>query len=139
MSEFLTYKKISDLEEVEEVLSGATIPILDGDGVVKRISAEGIGGNSNNSSPVVFKVSQGYLYNFEEDRQITAKEVFDAYFSNQAYVEDEAGGTHVMPQKITGFYISGGTGGQVVANGYSHEFGSDLTNEEVADLAKTYY
>jgi hypothetical protein len=89
MSEFLTYKKLSDLEEVNTTIEGATIPVLDGDGVVKRISAEGIG---SAGKPVVFIISKGsngsrVLFDREGTREVTAKEVFDAYFANEAYVE----------------------------------------------------
>lgn len=149
MSDFLTYKKISDLEEVEEVLSGATIPVLDGDGVVKRISAEGIGSGSNGSvgKPVIFIISQSsngkVLFDRGGAREATAKEVLDAYFANDAYV-DTHGGAEFMPQKIIGFYLSGGGhGGAVLYDDgnlrNSAQFGYELTQSEIAALARTYY
>lgn len=149
MSDFLTYKKISDLEEVEEVLSGATIPVLDGDGVVKRISAEGIGSGNNGSAgkPVVFGLTgSGNNYTLTirgEGREATAKEVFDAYFANDAYISTH-GGAEAMPQKIIGFYLSGGgNGGQAIYHNGDYEtnatFGKELAQSEIADLARTYY
>lgn len=115
MSEFLTYKKISDLEEITEVTDGATIPVLDGDGVMKRISAAGIGnGNGNDNgngnsggtaAPIIFEESEVLRYYNEPGSWARVEDIVDAYFAGNAYIGMTQYNVY-CPQKIVGFSIS---------------------------------
>ena len=109
MTDIVNYKKISDLEEITEVTEGATVPVLDGDGKMKRISAAGIGSGSSgggSAAPVVFKVSNGFLTHYDNANVwATTEEVVDAYFAGNAYIY-AAYGDDYAPQKVIGFYIS---------------------------------
>lgn len=100
------YKKVSDLEQVTEVKDGATVPVLDGDGVMKRISAAGIG---SGATTTFFKISNSTLTPYENNNVFsTLDEVLDAYFGGTAYVYNTNNpGCTDAPQKITGFVLSG--------------------------------
>ena len=123
MSDFLTYKKLSDLEWASELSSDACIPALDSDGVVKRvprsyfyvsgdvISGENSGGNgnNNNNTPVVFMVSNGNLVNTRNRSQVApAEEIVEAYFNGKAMLLPPHGWGGVKDE-IVYSYPTGGT------------------------------
>lgn len=150
MSDFLTYKKISDLEEVEEVLSGATVPVLDGDGVVKRISAEGIGGIGGNKNVVLFRVKNDALVGpVDYEKPATGADVVEAFYNGTAKIAIWAdlsygldnGGTAVTygPRPIDHFFVSGGYNYAVTASGKNFSFAPELDNKELVDLIQSYY
>ena len=140
MSEFLTYKKVSDLEQVNSPLEGATIPFLDGDGIVKRISADGFtsGGSGDFDepiAPVFFRRSGNVMHYGPSGTNVTADEFMDAFFGGKAYFVSGASGSETFEQ-ITSFRISSNQMTQI--NSFSSEVNIQCTKDELANAINKY-
>ena len=140
MSEFLTYKKVSDLEQVNSPLEGATIPFLDGDGIVKRISADGFtsGGSGDFDepiAPVFFRRSGNVMHYGPSGTNVTADEFMDAFFSGNGYFLSGASGSETF-EKIVKFRISSNHMEQI--NSYISEVNIKCTEDELANAIDKY-
>ena len=143
MSEFLTYKKVSDLEQVNSPLEGATIPFLDGDGIVKRISADGFtsggsggsGGSSEPVAPVFFRRSGNVMHYGPSGTNVTIDEFADAFFNGNGYFLKGADGFEEF-EKIVSFRISGRQMEKI--NNYTSEVNIPCTKQEMTDAINKY-
>lgn len=149
MSEFLTYKKVSDLEQVNSPLEGATIPFLDGDGIVKRISADGFtsggsggsggsgssGGSGESIAPVFFRRSGNVMHYGPSGTNVTIDEFTDAFFNGNGYFLKGDDGFEDF-EKIVSFRISGRQMEKI--NSYTSEVSIPCTDQEMTDAINKY-
>lgn len=164
MSEFLTYKKISDLEAVTTLPSDAYIPVMDNDGVLKRIPRSYFcvsgdidlnNGNNNsgtNTKPSVFGYRNGDLYHVNSNTLASSEEIFSAYVAGKAFVLDPTnsseicfhsgvtGGATVFnsPMPITSFQISGNGLKRFCVSGVFYDFGKEENGDEMGKLLYQY-
>lgn len=143
MSEYLTYKKVSDLEQVNSPLEGATIPFLDGDGIVKRISADGFasggsggsGGSSEPLAPVFFTRSGNVMHYGPSGTNVIIDEFVDAFFNGNGYFLNGNSGYEEF-EKVISFKISANTMKQI--NNFTSEINIPCTEEEAANAINKY-
>lgn len=114
-------RKLAEVDVVAEPADTANV-LIEQDGEIKRAPKTAVGGGGG--KPVIFRLSNDAMYSDVAcTKQATVADVVDAYFANRAYFEMSSMDGTRAPQKVIGFYFSGGAYAEVIDPtdaGYAH-------------------